>query len=117
MITKIGSDTIVIRPARPDDAAALAAMFGRCSKQTRYRRFHGFVTEIPAAYLRRCLGDEPPAHRTRVAEVVTAGPAGPLVGLAGSGPVSGAPGVHEAGVLVEDAWQRRGIGRLLVSGL
>jgi hypothetical protein len=39
----------MIRRARPCDAVALTAMFGRCSGETRYRRFHGRVTEMPAA--------------------------------------------------------------------
>jgi GNAT superfamily N-acetyltransferase len=101
---------ITIRPVRPDDATALASMFGRCSAETRYRRFHGVVTEMPASYMRRCLDGE---QRALVAQPVTGG----LVGLASAGPALDAPHVHEAGVLVEDAWQRRGIGRALLAGL
>lgn len=93
-----------IRAARPGDAAALAAMFDRCSPQSRYLRFHAPVTAIPEAYLRRCLG--PDAHRAYVAE----SPAG-VIALGSGGLV--APGVHEAGLLVEDAWQRQGLGRAL----
>ena len=112
-----GTGALLIRRARPDDATALASMFGRCSEQTRYRRFHGFVTEIPAAYLRRCLEPGPGAHRAFVAEVV-AGGAPRLVGLASAGPVSGASSyVHEVGALVEDVWQRQGTGRRLVGAL
>jgi GNAT superfamily N-acetyltransferase len=95
-----------VRRARPDDAAALAEMFGRCSRQTRYERFHGVVAG--AAYLRRCL-DSPGAF---VAEVGTG-----LVGFADTAPVPGAPHIHEAGVLVEDGWQRRGVGRRLLARL
>jgi GNAT superfamily N-acetyltransferase len=101
----------VIRAVRQEDAAALAAMFGRCSRDTRYRRFHGPVAEIPASYLRRCLDGR---HRAFVAELSGAGH---IVGLASAGPVLDDPGVHEAGVLVEDAWQRRGVGKLLLARL
>jgi GNAT superfamily N-acetyltransferase len=101
----------VIRAVRPEDAAALAAMFGRCSGETRYRRFHGPVTEIPAAYLRSCLDGR---HRAFVAEPAGAGG---LVALASAGPVPDDPRVHEVGVLVEDAWQRRGVGGLLFARL
>lgn len=87
-----------VRPIRPDDLPALRSMFRRCSPETRYRRFHGCVTEPPAAYLRRCLGDGPDAHAAFVAE---AG-AGRLVGPASAGPVPGAPGIRELGALVED---------------
>ncbi|GAA4511929.1 hypothetical protein GCM10023191_076770 [Actinoallomurus oryzae] len=100
----------VIRAVRTGDAAALAAMFGRCSRETRYRRFHGPVAEIPASYLRRCL-DGP--HRAFVAEPT----GGDIVGLASSGPALDDPCVHEVGVLVEDAWQRRGVGGLLLARL
>jgi hypothetical protein len=120
MIVEIGTHMVLIRPARPGDAAAAGSMFDRCSQQTRYRRFHGFVTGMPPAYLRRCLDCEPPAQNARVAELltgVTPGGTANLVGLASAGPVPGQPHVHEAGALVEDGWQRRGIGRMLVAGL
>lgn len=102
----------MVRRARPGDAAALADMLARCSPRTRYERFHGVVREIPPGYLRRCLHGE--AQEALVAELVTGGR---LVGLASTGPVPSAPDVHELGVLVEDRWQRKGIGRLLVEEL
>jgi GNAT superfamily N-acetyltransferase len=107
---------VTIRPARPGDAVALAEMFGRCSGETRYHRFHGVVHELPPAYLRRCLEPGPDAHAAFVAEQATGG-ACRLVGLASAGPVGGAFGVREAGVLVEDARQRQGIGRRLLAAL
>jgi hypothetical protein len=48
----------MIRALRSDDVAALARMTERCSPRTRYARFHGVVTEILPAYLRRCLSGE-----------------------------------------------------------
>lgn len=105
-----------VRPIRPGDLPALRSMFGRCSPETRHRRFHGCVTELPAAYLRRCLGGGPEAHAAFVAEAVIDG-AVRLVGLAGAGPVPGAPGVRELGALVEDRWQRQGVGRLLTAAV
>jgi GNAT superfamily N-acetyltransferase len=107
---------VVIRPVRPGDAEALAEMFGRCSDETRYHRFHGVVRELPPAYLRRCLDPGPDAHTAFVAEVA-AGGARRLVGLASAGPVAGASHVLETGVLVEDALQRQGIGRRLLAAL
>jgi GNAT superfamily N-acetyltransferase len=100
----------VIRPVRPGDGEALAAMFARCSEDTRYRRFHGFVPALPAAYLSRCLDGR---HRAFVAEPPGAG----VVALASAGPVFDDPRVYEAGVMVEDDWQRRGVGGMLLATL
>lgn len=100
---------MMIRPARPGDAEALARMMSRCSLATRHQRFHGVVTDIPPAYLRSCLTGE---HETRVAQVGT-----DVVGFASVGPVFEEPDVHEVAVLVEDRWQRRGVGRSLVLSL
>jgi GNAT superfamily N-acetyltransferase len=104
-----------IRWARPDDDAALSSMLGRCSKQTRYHRFHGFA-RVPATYLRQCLSEDQSAQRALVAEPVTAG-APRLVGLASSALVPGAPRVREVAALVEDEWQRLGVGRRLMAEL
>jgi GNAT superfamily N-acetyltransferase len=102
---------VTVRAVRRQDAAALARMMDRCSPRTRFERFHGVVDGLPAEYLRRCLeGDRQEAV---VAETLT----GELVGLASTGPVRGEPDVVELGVLVEDRWQGRGIGRLLIGDM
>jgi GNAT superfamily N-acetyltransferase len=105
----MAADSILVRRARPADAAALGHMLDRCSPRTRYERFHGVVEAIPPGYLRRCLHGD--GQEARVAESVT----GELVGLASTGPV--APEVCELGILVEDRWQGKGIGRLLAADL
>ncbi len=99
----------MIRLATPGDAGPLAAMLARCSPMTRYRRFHGVVTEFPPAYLRRCLDGE---HTAMVAEE-----AGEVVALASVGPVFEEPAVHEVAVVVEDRRQGKGLGRELVTAL
>jgi ribosomal protein S18 acetylase RimI-like enzyme len=110
---------VLVRAARPDDADALAAMWQRCTSDTRYQRFHGVVAELPSTYLRHCLFGHD-GHIARVAELVTRGYAGDqpqLVGLASAGPVTDTPHIYELGVLVEDSWQRRGIGGALAREL
>ena len=99
----------MIRAIEPTDTDALTRMMSRCSPGTRYLRFHGVVTELPPAYLRRCLSGE---HTALVAQV-----AGEIVGLASIGPVFEEPDVSEAAVIVEDGWQGRGVGRALVTAL
>ena len=99
----------MIRALEPADADALTRMMSRCSPRTAYQRFHGVVTEIPPAYLHRCLSGE---HTALVAQV-----AGEIVGLASIGPVFEEPTVSEAAVIVEDGWQGRGVGRALMAAL
>ena len=126
---------VVIRRARECDRAALAEMFARCAVQTRYRRFHGHVNVLPARYLDEALSGAAD-HLGLVAAVAAdpgdgsgdgsedgsgdgpeAGPeAGPgdasIVALASCRTV--APRVADIGVLVEDGWQRLGIGNALL---
>lgn len=92
------------RPATPGDRAALIAMFWRCSEQTRYRRFHGFVHAFPERYLADALSGRP-EHIALVAET-----GNQIVALA-----SCADG--EIGILIEDAFQRQGIGSGLLTAL
>lgn len=99
---------VTVRLARLDDADAVAAMLARCSPETRRRRFHGRVGEITPGHLRRYLL----APEARLAEA-----GGRVVGLAVLGQPHREPDVRELGVVVEDAWQRRGIGRRLVADL
>jgi GNAT superfamily N-acetyltransferase len=79
-------------------------MFLRCSVQTRYRRFHGFLESFPEPYFTEALEGRA-EHLALVAETPTG-----IVALA-----SCAAG--ELGVLVEDAYQRQGIGARLLETL
>lgn len=85
-------------------------MWERCSLATRIARFHAPVRDIPASYLKEVLAD-PAANVLAVRE-----PAGDVVALASLIRSPGS-GTGELGVLVEDAWQRRGIGRRMVAHL
>lgn len=87
------------------DVPELLAMHGRCSPASRYARWHGHLSLFPRRYLNSMLEDE--EHVAVIARV-----SGTLVGLASAAPV--APGVREIGILVEDAWQRHGIGGQLL---
>ena len=93
----------------PCDIDDLLAMYERCSPETRYRRWHGHLRSFPPAYL-SALAAGADQH---IAVVARHG--SDLIGFASAAET--APGVREIGILVEDRWQRRGVGRQLQSRL
>ena len=119
---------VSVRRAEAADREALARMFDRCTPQTRYRRFHGPVKAIPGRYLADALSGSA-SHYALVAclepdPASAADPApfadpdvraGGIVALASSRMVD--EGAAELGLLVEDAWQRRGLGTRLLGDL
>ena len=102
---------LVVRPATVGDALEVHRMFGRCSTDTRYGRFHGHVSAIPAGYLCEALTAAPCLHDALVLQR-TAGPE--LVALGSARRVDGENAAVEIGLLVEDAAQGRGLGTLLL---
>jgi GNAT superfamily N-acetyltransferase len=118
---------LTVRQAAARDRPALEAMFQRCTPQTIYRRFHGQVKAFPQAYLAEALA-EAPAHFAIVAcdgpRVVAlascrlADTAATETADAGrDGMAPGGSGAAELGILIEDTWQRRGLGRELLARL
>lgn len=98
---------VAVRPARRTDAAAVLAMHHRCSTRTRRQRYLG--------------GDTPPPHtvdrlvsRRHGHPLVVESPAGGVVALAN---LLWDGDVAELAVIVEDGWQRRGIGGELLHRL
>jgi GNAT superfamily N-acetyltransferase len=110
MTAVIGLD-ISIAPAGPDDGPAIDALLARCSVQTRYHRFFSPVRYLPLEYRAGVLAGDPARHDALLARE---GADGPVIGLASL--VSG-PGPAELGILIQDDWQRRGIGTALVAEL
>lgn len=100
-----------VREAVPNDRPALERMLDRCTGPTRYRRFHGHVSAFPERYLAEALSGSP-VHFALVAVTAPNAPGADVVALASCRLVD--EGVAELGILVEDAWQRRGIGGRLL---
>jgi GNAT superfamily N-acetyltransferase len=86
---------------------AVLAMASRCSRNTLFHRFHGFTDGV--AYFAALLRD-PAGHETHLAwnEARCVGVATIALNAAGTA---------DLGVLVEDRWQRQGIGTRLVASL
>ena len=114
--TPARGDTPSIRVGTVDDVPALMRMHLRCSSDSVYRRFSAPL----------------PILNERLAARMLNGPGGALVavmgedvvGLAtmveggagtGTGTVAGTDATVEVAVLVEDAWQRRGVGTRLLA--
>jgi len=124
----VAAGTCSVRQAAARDRPALERMLARCTRQTRYRRFHGPVKVFPERYLTEALSGSP-LHFALVAcldedaegdGIVVDGTVvdgtvvdgtvvdGTVVALASCRAVD--EGVAELGILVEDEWQRRGVG-------
>ncbi|KDN87383.1 GNAT family N-acetyltransferase [Kitasatospora cheerisanensis] len=103
-ISRPAGDDLTVRRATPADKAAAVAMHGRCSPESLRRRYHGPVKDADR-YLDHLLD---PRHGQTLA-VETA--QGRLVAL--SHLMWDDEGA-EIALLVEDAWQRRGLGVDLV---
>ncbi|WP_137034665.1 GNAT family N-acetyltransferase, partial [Streptomyces albus] len=98
---------VTIRRAGEEDLEAALAMHSRCSQRTLGSRYHGPVKDADG-YLRHLLS--PRFGRTLAVESA----AGELVAL---GHLLWDGDETEAALLVEDAWQRRGIGSELLRRL
>jgi GNAT superfamily N-acetyltransferase len=99
---------IVLRKGLPGDADAVSELHRRCSMATLFRRYHTGVRTMPRRRLHRLL--VPPRGTSVLAvfgrEVIGLGQLIPLMS-----------GGAEISLLVEDDWQRQGIGTALLARL
>jgi GNAT superfamily N-acetyltransferase len=101
----------VLRPAVPDDAPRLVTMFERCSPASRHGRFLAPLQHFPAAHLVDVVRSSPIRRSWVIDDLHT----GHVVGV-GSW-FRNDTDTAEIGLLVEDASQRRGLGRALLDEL
>ena len=104
------SRRVRVRPASLADADSLRGMFSRLSRETIYLRFHAPYPRVPEWAVAGSL-DVPDGE----ALVAVAGEE--VIGHAMAGGSGGDGREAEVAVLVEDAWQSRGVGKLLLSRL
>lgn len=93
---------VVVRLATADDAPAVMRMHHRCSPDTVFRRYFSAVPALSPQMQERLL-------QTRLALVAEHGHE-----VVGMGNLAEAPGQPvELALLVEDSWQRYGVGRAM----
>lgn len=104
-----------VRPIRPEDESKLAELFARLSARTVYQRFFTTYRALPAAWYRGFANVDYRARLALVAEEI--GVRGMrLRGVARWEPAD-TPGAVEIALVVEDAWQGRGLGATLLDAL
>jgi len=117
---------VLVRTLRSDDRARLVAMIAQLSDESRYRRFHGFLAELPEPLLDQLLDVD---HHDREALVAVAPGdreidgeidgefVGEFVGVARFARDVDRPETADLAVVVVDDWHRRGLAALLLRRL
>jgi len=103
------SGPVCFTRAMPTDISTIKAMFTRCSGQSRLRRFFRLLPSVPDGYLEEVLTDTH-SHHTFV--VQRHGAAIGFAELHLTGPSSG-----DLGLIIEDTFQRKGIGTVALQVL
>ena len=101
---------VVLRDATAADAPLVAALHARCSPQTRSLRSLPTRPVLAATVLHQLIGAD-----GSISMLAVTPDGGAAVGLANL--VRGAPATAEVSLLVEDAWQGRGVGTALARKL
>lgn len=101
-----------IRALEPTDRAALAAAIMRLSERSRYLRFAQPLPVLRPSQLDRLLDID---HLHREALVASDPATGDGVAVARYAEMAGEPAVVDVAIAVDDAWQRRGLGSLLLA--
>jgi acetyltransferase len=110
-----GGERLILRAIRPEDAEAEKRLISRLSARTSYFRFHAQVRELTLERLVRYTQIDYDREMAFVA-IDTSGEHEEIRGI--SRYTRNPDGVSaEFGVIVEDAWQGRGLGHLLMQAL
>jgi RimJ/RimL family protein N-acetyltransferase len=107
-------ERVRLRPIRPDDEPRLSDLYDRSSRETRYHRFFTVLRRLPTDWARFLANVDYDRRFALVVEDLAA-PATSLIGVARYEPAE--LGVAEIAFVVEDRWQRKGLGTLLITEL
>jgi RimJ/RimL family protein N-acetyltransferase len=104
---------VQLRPIRPDDEPRLVALYDRLSRHTAYQRFFTAIKRLPPDWVHFLANVD---YHRRLALVVEHPPSGELVAVARYEPTD-EEGTVEIAFVVQDAWQNRGLGTVLLKDL
>jgi len=102
-----------LRLIRPDDEPRLVALSERLSQHTAYQRFFTAMRRLPTNWAHFLANVD---YRTRLALVIERQDADEIVAVGRYEPTSDAA-VAEVAFVVQDAWQGKGLGRVLLREL
>ena len=103
----LADEVVWVRALLPDDHQGLRAMFSRVSSETICRRFHTPYARLPEWIPEFLMDADERGGRSLVAVVGEE-----IVGHAMCSPPEA--GEAEVAIVVEDRWQSRGVGKLLL---
>ena len=104
---------VMIRPIEPEDAGEFRRGLKHLSAMTAYRRFREHITDVDQAELERLTRIDHVRHEALAA----IGPDGSLIGVARYVCDPKDASQAEVTYVVADAWQRRGVGSVLLDRL
>ena len=112
---RILEEGLRLRLIRPDDEPRLIALYDRLSRDTAYQRFFAAMRRLPPDWARFLANVD---YQTRLALVIERqGAEGPEVIAVGRYEPTKEPGVAEVAFVVQDGWQGKGLGRILLDDL
>ena len=104
-----------LRPIRPEDQDRLIAFYARLSQHTAYQRFFTVLRRLPTDWYHFFANVDYVRRLALVAERDTV--AGPQIIGVGRHEPSDEPDTAELAFVVEDGWQGRGLGALLLEAV
>lgn len=110
-----GGRSVRIRPIRPDDEPRLVDLYERLSRDSAYQRFFTIMRHLPSDWYHFFANVDYVRRLALVAERETVAGV-QLIGVGRYEP-SDEPGTAELAFVVEDGWQERGLGALLLEAV
>lgn len=113
-LTLRGGELVRVRPIRPDDEPRLVELYDRLSRDSRYQRFFTVMRRLPPDWAHFLANVDYQTRFALVAEEIGT-PVTRVIAVARYEP-SG-EGTAEVAFVVEDRWQGKGLGTLLLEDL